>query len=183
MNKEHYTTAEDFKYLCKAYDFGGLLQYLETETDFFTAPASSKYHLTYEGGLVQHTLHVVNTLEWLTAHMDLEWGKARSPIVVGMLHDLCKINTYVRDGVEWKFNPHGKYADYVKNGEHGLLSLRIAHNCGVILTREEEACIHFHMGEWTKDGMGITYTEMVQKYPNLLWTHTADMYASQVLEV
>lgn len=59
---------------------------------FFTAPASTKYHGNYEGGLLNHSRMVTEYLLALTQANHLIWRKARSPFIVGMFHDLCKID-------------------------------------------------------------------------------------------
>ena len=61
---------------------------------FFTAPASTKYHGNYEGGLLNHSRMVTEYLLTLTQANHLIWRKARSPFIVGMFHDLCKIDQY-----------------------------------------------------------------------------------------
>lgn len=157
-------------------------------TDFFTAPASSYWHGSYSGGLVDHSLMVYNTLSEWTNNLDLEWGESRSPVVVGILHDVCKIYNYEQyidsETGEVRYRPIPLHS----NDEHGLKSVRILENeVGLTLTPEERACIHYHMGTFTKDinpDLGdLTYSEMISRYPNVLWTHTADMYASQIYKV
>lgn len=61
---------------------------------FFTAPASTKYHGNYEGGLIEHSVAVTKFLVQLTKDNHLTWKNPRSPYVVGMFHDLCKIDQY-----------------------------------------------------------------------------------------
>ena len=62
---------------------------------FLTAPASTKYHGNYEGGLFDHSLNVTRALLLMTENNDLKWGDERSPYVVGIIHDLCKIDQYM----------------------------------------------------------------------------------------
>lgn len=57
---------------------------------FFTAPASTKYHGAYSGGLFDHSITVAKQLVNLTDKLGLEWQNPSSPYVVGMFHDLCK---------------------------------------------------------------------------------------------
>jgi 23S rRNA maturation-related 3'-5' exoribonuclease YhaM len=59
---------------------------------FFTAPASTKYHGNYEGGLFDHSYSVAETLKQLSKANRLKWNNLRSPFVIGMFHDLCKID-------------------------------------------------------------------------------------------
>ena len=61
---------------------------------FFSAPASTKYHGAYEGGLFDHSFAVMNFLVELSAKNGLKWQRAESPFIVGMFHDLCKIDQY-----------------------------------------------------------------------------------------
>ena len=62
------------------------------ETGFFTSPASTKYHGNYEGGLFDHSFAVASELVYLTNQLNLKWNNPRSPYIVGMFHDLCKID-------------------------------------------------------------------------------------------
>lgn len=149
-------------------------------TDYFKAPASTHYHGSTRGGLYMHSLTVAELLVDWSDKLGLTWLDRRSPYVIGLLHDVCKINTYVENenGV-WVYRD-----DYEDNG-HGSLSVKLIEEHGLKLTPEERACIHYHMGTWTKDideSLGdLSYTKMIDKYHNLLWVHTADMYASQIL--
>lgn len=61
---------------------------------FFTAPASTKYHGNYEGGLFDHSYMVARYLKKLTEECRLDWQNPRSPLLVGMFHDLCKMDNY-----------------------------------------------------------------------------------------
>lgn len=148
-------------------------------TDYFTAPASTKYHGCKVGGLYEHSYNVAAILVDWTDRLGLAWQDRRSPYVIGLLHDVCKINNYVFD-VEnncWKYNP-----DFERTDEHGSLSVKMIEEHDFKLTDEEKACILFHMGTWTKDGGDMTYSQAIEKYHNVLWVHTADMYASQILK-
>lgn len=64
---------------------------------FFTAPASTKYHGNYEGGLFDHSFTVTSSLLSLTKRMGLNWKRKASPYIVGMLHDLCKCDSYIHN--------------------------------------------------------------------------------------
>jgi hypothetical protein len=63
---------------------------------FFNAPASTKYHGNYEGGLFDHSFEVMGCLMEMTAKLDLGWQRKESPVIVGLFHDLCKIDEYVK---------------------------------------------------------------------------------------
>ena len=64
---------------------------------FFTAPASTKYHGNYEGGLFDHSFTVTSSLLSLTKRMGMNWKRKASPYIVGMLHDLCKCDSYIHN--------------------------------------------------------------------------------------
>ena len=146
---------------------------------FFTAPASTRFHGAYEGGLFDHSLEVGKQLVNLTEKLGLTWEKSRSPYVVGMFHDLCKCDNYVYD-IEtdsYKYNP-----DIIIPG-HGDKSVIVLQKY-LTLTDEEIACIRWHMGAYEKDPkMWEYYGRAIEKYPNVLYTHTADMIASKIKRV
>jgi hypothetical protein len=141
---------------------------------FFEKPASVSHHGNYTGGLFDHSLAVMDTLLNMTNDLGIKWQHPRSPYVVGMFHDLCKIDNYVyREG--WMHNP-----DQILKG-HGDKSIMLLSQF-INLTEEEIMCIKFHMGayetsEWDQ------YDKAIRKYETVLWTHTADMYASKVVGV
>ena len=64
------------------------------DNGFTTAPASTKYHGACEGGLYKHSCAVAEALTNLTEKLDLTWQRKESPLIVGMFHDLCKIDAY-----------------------------------------------------------------------------------------
>ncbi len=144
---------------------------------FCEAPASTKYHGNYAGGLFDHSIRVAKYLEELTDKLWLEWERPESPVIIGLLHDLCKIDQYKYDRDK---------SCYVYNNEptvkgHGVKSvIYIQRYCGITLTDEEIACILYHMGAFTDKEEWGDYTAAVHKYPNVLWTHTADMWASHI---
>lgn len=143
---------------------------------FFTAPASTKYHGNYDGGLFDHSLEVGRRLVELTEKLGLTWERMESPYIVGMYHDLCKCDAYIYDIETGKYiyNP-----DIIIPG-HGEKSVIIAQKY-MSLTDEEIACIRWHMGAYEKDPkMWDYYGRAIEQYPNVLYTHTADMIASRI---
>lgn len=148
------------------------------DMEFFEKPASTRFHGTHEGGLFDHSYFVTTVLRDLTDRLSLTWSRKESPFLVGMLHDLCKCKTYVRtDTDKWEYWDSG----YVPG--HGERSLWIAENI-IHLMEEEKVCIRWHMGAYEKDtSLWNYYGKAVEEYHNVLWTHTADMYASKVLHV
>ena len=144
--------------------------------EFFEAPASTKYHGAYMGGLFDHSLQTAKELVDLTQKLGLEWERRDSPYIVGMFHDLCKCDNYVWD-IEtdsYKYNP-----DIIIPG-HGEKSVIMLEKY-ITLTDEEIACIRWHMGAYEKDPkMWEYYGKAIEQYPNVLYTHTADMIASKI---
>lgn len=153
---------------------------------FFNAPASTKFHGAYEGGLFDHSLSVARHLVGLTESCALSWSDPRSPYVVGMFHDLCKIDQYrhqvfsqsldgkdTTDTFHWEYNPHT-----VLKG-HGAKSVMLLSQF-YRLTEEEILCVRYHMGAFTEKEEWNDYTGAIHLYPNVLWTHQADMLASHV---
>lgn len=149
--------------------------------DFFIKPAAIKYHGNYTGGLFEHSLAVAKKLVKMTQEMKLTWQDPRSPYIIGMFHDLCKTDDYivqkvsqVSDNWLWDYNN-----DKILTG-HGDKSAMFLSQF-IKLTEEELFCIRFHMGAYqTDDWSG--FDKAIRKYETVLWTHTADMWASKVLD-
>lgn len=152
-----------------------LIKKLE-EIGFFEAPASTKYHGSYEGGLFEHSYLVAETLNKMTEQMGLEWRRKESPVLVGLLHDVCKCDAYKKIEDGYVYNKETLYAG------HGDKSVMIAVSIAN-LDDEMIACIRYHMGSFTEKEEWNYYSRAVRRYKNVLWTHAADMYVSNVLEV
>lgn len=154
--------------------------------DFFFAPASTKYHGAYEGGLFDHSLTVMNSLVELSEKNGLNWQREESPFIVGMFHDLCKIDQYrhpaeiysddscdIYNQHSWEYNPNTLFKGH---GDKSLMLL----SQHIILTEEEALCIRYHMGAFVDKSEWSDYTKAIHRYENVLWTHHADMLASHV---
>ena len=148
------------------------------ENGFFSAPASTKYHGAFDGGLYVHSAEVTKILVYLTDSCTLKWEKKRSPFVVGMLHDICKIDQYRKldepneNGCIYAWND-------TKIKGHGEKSVFMIKKL-MELTEEEEACIRYHMGAFTDKKEWSAYTDAIHRFPNVLWTHHADMIATHI---
>lgn len=151
-----------------------------TENGFFSAPASTKYHGNYEGGLFDHSFTVANILVDLSARNDLRWQRKESPFLVGMFHDLCKIDQYVKTDPAIIDTPPYEYNGNTLLKGHGDKSVMMLAT-HVQLTEEEVMCIRYHMGAFTDKEEWRDYTRAVHKYPNVLWVHHADMIASHII--
>ena len=172
-----------------------LMDYLEE--NFFSAPASTKYHGAYEGGLYDHSKQVFLRLKELTENNNIEWRRDESPFIIGMFHDLCKCDQYkwVDDDmvelslgeynlmVKGEIKPKGHYEyntrTFLKG--HGTKSVMLLSQF-INLTEEEMLCIRYHMGAYETDDWD-EWDRAIKKYPNVLWTHMADMLASKVDDV
>ena len=169
----------------------GLLDYLENKSDFFTAPASAKYHGAYPGGLCDHSVNVYHCLaDYLSRPRvqelyGLEYSQ-ETIAIVSLLHDVCKVGCYKAgsrnvkgpDG-KWTAVPTFFFEDPLPYG-HGEKSVYIV-NGYLRLTREEAMAIRWHMGfSGTEDNRLVG--QALQKYPLAFALATADMEATYFLE-
>lgn len=146
---------------------------------FFEKPAAIKYHGNYTGGLFDHSLAVTQKLVEMTEEMNLSWRSSRSPYIVGMFHDLCKVDDYKNKNTIEGLDPEWTYNDSTILKGHGDKSIMLLSQF-INLTEEELFCIRFHMGAYMTDDWEA-YDKAIRKYETVLWTHTADMWASKVL--
>ena len=167
------------------------LEYLTEKSDFFTAPASTRYHGAYEGGLAQHS---VNVYECLRAYMDRERVKdlyhmnysEETITLVSLLHDVCKIGCYktstrnVKDenGV-WQKVPFYQFDDPMPYG-HGEKSVYILSGF-MRLSREEAFAIRYHMGFSGNEDKG-SVGKVFEQFPLGFALSVADMEATYFLE-
>ena len=170
-----------------------LLDYLSSDScDFFTAPASTRFHCAYEGGLCEHSLNVYDCLKSYLATeraketFGLDFSE-ESLAIVALLHDLCKINTYKastrnvkddRTGV-WSKVPYYEYNDTLPYG-HGEKSVYIISGF-MRLTRDEAMAIRWHMGfSGTEDQKLVG--NALHMYPLALALMIADCEATSFVE-
>ena len=169
-----------------------LLEYLMSpSSDFFTAPASTRYHGAYEGGLVEHSLNVYECLyDYLARERVQELygieASEETVAIVSLLHDICKMNFYkksfrnVKDenGV-WNKVPTYEIDDRLPYG-HGEKSVYIVSGF-MRLTREEAFAIRYHMG-FSGNEEARDVGKAFEMCPLAFALSTADMEASYVLE-
>ena len=144
---------------------------------FFEAPASAGHHGAYPGGLFDHSAEVTEQLLWLTRHLELKWGKLKSPYIVGMFHDLCKVNQY-----EQKEDGSFMYRAAAILPGHGDKSVILAQRI-LELTTEEILCIRWHMGAYEGKEVWNDLGAAIRECPNVLYAHTADMLATHVVGI
>lgn len=167
-----------------------LLEFLNS-SDFFTAPASTRFHGSYEGGLVEHSINVYECLvDYLARPRAKEvYGldfSEETIAIVSLLHDLCKVNCYkkgtrnVKDknGV-WQTVPTYEFCDQLPYG-HGEKSVYIISGF-MRLSREEAFAIRYHMGfSGTEDIRNVS--SAFEQFPLILALVTADMEAATYVE-
>ena len=142
---------------------------------FFIKPAAINYHGNYEGGLFDHSFEVMKCLVHMTKKLDIKWQNERSPYIVGMFHDLCKMDDYIKDGQKWTYNNSPVITGH---GEKSVMLL----SQFITLTEEEILCIRYHMGAYRPDDWD-SFDMAIREHESVLWTHTADMYASKVKNI
>ncbi len=168
------------------------LEYLESRTsDFFTAPASARFHNSKEGGLLEHSLNVYDCLNDYLSRPRVRdtYGMQFSEetvAIVSLLHDVCKINCYktstrnVKDeNGKWTQVPFYEFDDQLPYG-HGEKSVYIISGF-MKLTRDEAFAIRYHMGfSATDDERNVG--RALEMFPLATALFVADMEATFFLE-
>lgn len=159
-----------------------LIDFLE-KTDFYTAPASTRFHMACEGGLLEHSINVYKALKELT---NGEWSEDTLR-VVGLLHDICKINQYKvemrnkkNEAGEWVKEPYYTTDDMMPLG-HGEKSVMIISEF-IKLTKEELYAIRWHMGGYEPKENYNYISKAYEKYPLAVYAHMADLKATYIME-
>ena len=169
-----------------------LLEYLlSPSSDFFTAPASARFHSSYEGGLVEHS---INVYECLASYLASDRVKEsfgfeytdESIAIVSLLHDLCKVNVYKKsyrnvkdDKGVWQKVDYFDFDDRLPYG-HGEKSVYIISGY-MKLTREEAFAIRYHMGySSTEDARNVSAA--FEMFPLAFALSTADSEATYFIE-
>ena len=175
-----------------------LLAYIR-KSDFYKAPASTKYHLSCEGGLLQHSLNVLDALRGILLPTPdrkfsyLVAGKAvaeipqDSAIIIALLHDICKTYFYTtsmrnaknEQTGKWEKVPYFTVKDRMPLG-HGDKSVMIIKQY-IDLTTPEMYAIWHHMG-FTENADFQTLTNAIDQFPIIWAMHTADMMASRFMD-
>ena len=165
-----------------------LISFIE-KTDFFTAPASTRFHGDYEGGLLEHSMKVYEILKHKAKNnvMGMEWSED-TLIIMALLHDICKVNFYKVDyrnaknalGV-WEKVPYYTIEDTIPYG-HGEKSVMMLTEY-IKLTPEEKYAIRWHMGYTEPKELYNTIGAAYKKYPIALLMHEADLEATYFFDV
>lgn len=165
----------------------GIKQLIEwlNNTDFKVAPASTRYHGCYEGGLLEHSLNVYSELIRQKDLIKLLNIPQDTLIITALLHDLCKVNYYkmemrnVKKNGTWVQEPYYTVDDFYPIG-HGEKSIIMALEF-IKLNDVEIAMIRNHMGSYV-DNNYFNSSALFNKYPESLVLHMADMRATYILE-
>lgn len=159
------------------------------KTDFFEAPASTRFHGCYEKGLLEHSMKVYEILKEKVKHapIDINISEA-SIIIIALLHDICKANFYKIDyrnaknalGV-WEKVPYYTVDDTIPYG-HGEKSVMMISEY-IKLTPEEKYAIRWHMGYTEPKELYNTIGLAYKKYPIALLTHEADLESTYFFDI
>ena len=182
---------EIYKKFIKRAGADEFFKYLES-SDFFTAPASTKFHSNYVGGLCDHSVNVYHRLKNLVI---AEYGENyqskvsdESLAIMGLLHDVCKIGTYkteyrnVKVDEVWTKQPYFSVQDELPYG-HGEKSVYMI-GAYMKLTREEAMAINWHMSGYDMRVKGGSYaiSDAYYQFPVAVLLANADMMASYLDE-
>lgn len=161
-----------------------LLEWIE-KTDFFTAPASTRYHCACENGLVMHSVSVYNTM--VEKHFVEGEDNMESFAICALLHDLCKAQFYKigsrnvknDDTGKWEKVPYYSIDDLFPYG-HGEKSVFLVERF-MRLRLDEAMAIRWHMGEFG-DKNSNTISQAYDKYPLAVKLHLADLESTFLRE-
>ncbi len=161
-----------------------LLEWIE-RTDFFTAPASTRYHCSCEGGLVMHSVSVFNTM--MEKHFDEETDSIESFAICALLHDLCKAQFYKvstrnvknEETGQWEKVPYYAIDDQFPYG-HGEKSVFLIER-KMRLKLDEAMAIRWHMGEFG-DKNSNAISQAYDAYPLAVKLHLADLESTYLRE-
>lgn len=170
-----------------------LLAWIES-SDFFAAPASTRFHLSSPGGLLEHSLHVFERMKAICANEATITPGFNEPsmetiTVCGLLHDICKANFYAvemrnrkNDQGRWEQYPFYVVDDKLPYG-HGEKSVYIISGF-MRLSREEAMAIRWHMGFADNDfrGGGYSVGNAFEMFPLAVLLHIADLQATYLDE-
>ena len=165
-----------------------VIKFLE-KSDFFEAPASTRFHGCYEGGLLEHSMKVYEILKHkVETNIEPLNINPETLILVPLLHDICKVNFYKVDyrnakndlGV-WEKVPYYTVDDTIPYG-HGEKSVMMITEY-IKLTPEEKYAIRWHMGFTEAKEQYSTISAAYKKYPLALLVHEADLEATYFYDI
>lgn len=192
INIEVNTTT--FKNLCKELitreGISELVDYIDSNTDFFYAPCSTRFHLSVEGGLAEHSLNVYELFNTLCEKFYPDFSQ-ESRAICALFHDLCKYHCYdpvKKSRKTGKILPNGKpeWEDYMGYDfveefpyGHGEKSVYLLQKF-IKLSDDEAMTIRWHMGfsDTSFKGGMQTVSNAMKLYPTIALLHSADIIAT-----
>ena len=165
-----------------------LISFIES-TDFFTAPASTRFHGDHPGGLLEHSMKVYEILVEKVKNASIKLDVSEDTLkIVALLHDICKVNFYKIDyrnaknalGV-WEKVPYYTIEDTIPYG-YGEKSVMMITEY-MKLTSEEKYAIRWHMGFTEPKELYTTIGLAYKKYPLALLMHEADLEATYFFDI
>lgn len=169
------------------------LSYLES-SDFFDAPASSRFHCSFEGGLCLHSLNVfMEMIRLLKVYPEISTRKDGTRVsgetvaIISLLHDVCKIENYVvsmrnvKEDGKWIQKPYYEFKENLSVGGHGAKSVYLITKY-MKLTDEEAAAIMCHMGTYEFNEKYGNVSNAYNQFPLAWLLHVADESASYIKE-
>lgn len=202
MNQNNILTFESMLKECEREGLDNLLNYIR-KSDFYTAPASTRYHSCHEGGLLEHSINVAKCLLFKISEGNI-WSdvlkevERESVILCSLLHDICKTNFYVVEmknkkiysdkgkkidsngRFDWETVPGFSVEDKFPYG-HGEKSVMMIEEF-IKLKPIERYAIRWHMGFTEPKESYNTLSAAIEKYPFILALHEADLEATYLLE-
>lgn len=163
-----------------------LLAWIKT-TDFFSAPASTRFHSAYEGGLLDHSINVYDVI--MSKHFDAGTDDPESFAIISLLHDLCKAGFYTtemrnrkNEHGEWERVPYYAIDDKFPYG-HGEKSVFLIERF-MKLKNDEAVAIRWHMGGFDDSAKAGSFAiaHAYEKYPIAVKLHLADLEATYLHE-
>lgn len=163
-----------------------LIEFLRDKSDYFTAPASTKYHGNYEGGLAEHCYNVYTLLKEKNERFILGLSE-ETVIITALCHDLCKVNFYKKEQ-KWRKDINGRWEGYEAYGcednypiGHGEKSIIMLQHF-IKLTKDEVLLIRWHIGGFESKDNSIYMYNAYNILPACVAIHAADMESSYLLE-
>ena len=181
--KERYEFLKN-KVVNRKKEFDVFIDMFEKETSWLSSPASTRYHLNKEGGLLEHSVGVAETMLKLRQTLTPEISE-ESCVIVGLLHDAGKIGMpgkprYLKNDNEWEIKKRGM--TYKINPEEVYMGLA-ARSLYLIakyipLSDSEAQAILYHDGQYVESNREVAHHEM----PLTLLAHFADLWTAHILE-
>ena len=181
--RERYEALKN-KIIKRKKEFDAFINMLETETSWLTSPASTKFHLNKEGGLLEHSVGVTETMLKLRETLAPQISE-ESCVIVGLLHDISKVGMpgkprYLKNDNEWEVKNRGiTYKINPKEVYIGLAARSLYLIAKYIPLSDSEAqAILYHDGQYVESNKEVAHHEM----PLTLLAHFADLWTAHIFE-